>query len=314
MKYLSKVLLVLSLLLAVVACDDDALTPEANGSLILSSTPAGALISIDGVSTEQVTPATVEAKSGLRDVTLSLANYKDTTFAISVSPDQPSVVSVILKPSFVSLSVTSNPAGAAIWINGANSGQVTPYVFTDKTVGTYEITLKKDNFDDYMETVTLSENTNSVSAELVPMYATFSTIKLWETVGTTSTQPSGLDLSAGDALSITTSSGVNGNVDIYYSSEGFIVRSANGKNSMTRETYFKVAAGSDLTDGVDSPVKDANWATQIPDTQTGYVFLYDADGNYSKFKIVNRGGGVVGEAAWVEVSYIYNKAANSTKF
>lgn len=314
MKYLSRVLLILALVLVAVACNDNTVDPVANGSLVLSSTPAGALISIDGTSTGQITPATVDAQAGLRDVTLSLTNYRDTTFSVSVTAGEQGVVSVILKATVANLTVSSDPVGADIWIDGANTGKVTPYVFANKAIGSYVITLKKVNYEDYTETVALTGNSATVSAELMPMYATYSTIRLWETIGTTSTQPSGLDLSTGNALSISNTSGVNGNVDIYYSSGGFIVRSANGTNSMTRETYFKVAAGSNLTDGVDSPTKDATWATQIGDRETSYVFLYDADGNYSKFKIVNYGGGTVGEAAWVDVSWVYNKAANSTKF
>ncbi|MBU0473509.1 MAG: PEGA domain-containing protein [Bacteroidetes bacterium] len=318
MKYLSRVLLILTLVLVAVACEDNTVEPVANGSLVLSSTPAGALISIDGVSTEQVTPATVEAQAGIRDVTLSLVNYRDTTFSVSVTAGEQGVVSVVLKPTATDVTISSTPVGAEIWINGSNSGFVTPQVFTDMPYGNYTITLKKENFEDYTQVLVVSSSSTSLDVDLAPLYATYTTIRLWETVGTTSTQPSGLDLSTGEALSISSSSGVNGNVDIYYysSSDGsnYIVRSAKGENGMTRETYFKVAAGSDLTDGVDSPVKDANWATQIGDRESSYVFLYDADGNYSKLKIVNYGGGNPGDPAWVDVSWTYNKAVGSTKF
>jgi|GEM_PF-440899 len=315
MKYLGKILLALTLLLAVVACEDEnPVLPEEDGGVYVVSTPAGAQIFLNGENTGQLTPDTVDSKAGVQEITLSMANYEDTTFSISITAGQVGVVNVVLARNSADVTVSSTPVGAQIWINGSNSGFVTPQVFTNMPYGNYTITLKKENFEDYTQVLVVSGSSTSLDVDLAPLYTTYSTVKLWETVGTTSTQPSGLDLSTGSALSISTTAGVNGNVDIYYSSAGFIVRSANGENGMTRETYFKVAAGSDLNDGVDSPVKDANWDTQILDTETDYVFLYDADGNYSKFKIIARGGGVVGEPAWVEVSWIYNKAVGSTKF
>jgi len=315
MKYLGKILLALTLLLAVVACEDEnPILPEENGSVYVVSTPAGAQIFLNGENTGQLTPDTVDSKAGVQEITLSMANYEDTTFSISITAGQVGVVNVVLARNSADVTVSSNPVGAEIWINGSNSGFVTPKTFTNMPHGIYTVTLKKENFEDYTQVVTVAGTLVTLDVVLAPLYSTYSTIRLWETVGTTSTQPSGLDLSTGSALSISTTAGVNANVDIYYSSAGFIVRSANGENGMTRETYFKVAAGSDLNDGVDSPVKDANWDTQILDTETDYVFLYDADGNYSKFKIVARGGGFVGEPAWVDVSWIYNKAANNTNF
>ena len=47
---------------------------------------------------------------------------------------------------------------------------------------------------------------------------------------------------------------------------------------------------------------------------TKYVFLYDADSHYSKVKIVNWGGGNVGDPAWVEIKFWYNKTASDTRF
>lgn len=304
-------------LFAITSCDDDnPLSSDGNGKLSLTSNPSGAMIFLNGVNTGNETPDTLEATEGIHEIKLVKENYADTTFTFGFQANQVGIVTVELRAIVSEISVNSNPVGATIWINGTNTGEVTPFIFSNKISGEYEITLKAENYEDYTGTVTVGGGSEAnVNAELTPLYSAFSTIKLWETVGTTPDQPSGLDLSTSDALSITVSNGVNGTVDIYYSSDGFIVRSSNGHNQMTRETYFKVAAGSDLADGVDSPVKDGNWTTQIADTETSYIFLYDADGNYSKLKIVNRGGGNAGGAdAWVELSWIYNKAVDNTKF
>ena len=47
---------------------------------------------------------------------------------------------------------------------------------------------------------------------------------------------------------------------------------------------------------------------------SNYVFLYDHDGHYSKLKIVNSGGGVPGEPAWVEVQWYYNNTLLDNRF
>ena len=51
-----------------------------------------------------------------------------------------------------------------------------------------------------------------------------------------------------------------------------------------------------------------------PDREANYVFLYDHDGYYSKLKIVNWGGGVVGEPAWIEVQWYHNNTLLDNRF
>jgi len=291
----------------------------------------GALIEAGGkssVSNESGSFSIENIPSGEESVVVTKDGYEIYEEIISITADQPlkhnvfMVGSIMITGKIIDSETKEAISGVGIIINSrvASTDASGNYKFSNFAPGTYSIKVEKENYLSFQDELTLVKDNQVVVVnvvlvpDVVPIYVTYTTIKLWETVGTTSSQLAGLDLSSGDALSTTVSGGVNGFIDIYYSSDGFIVRSANGTNSMTRETHFKVAAGSSLTDGVDSPVKDATWETRIADTESSYVFLYDADGNYSKFKIVNRGGGVVGEPAWVEVSWIYNKAVNSTKF
>jgi len=45
------------------------------------------------------------------------------------------------------------------------------------------------------------------------------------------------------------------------------------------------------------------------------VFLYDHDAQYSKFLIVNRGGGSgPGDPAYVDVQWFYNKVVQDNRF
>jgi hypothetical protein len=217
-------------------------------------------------------------------------------------------------PTTGTLVVQSTPAGAQIWVDGTNTGKVTPDSVKNLSAGTHSFTLKLDGYKDTAQTgvsITAGQITTK-NITLTRAASTFGPVRLWETTGTTAAQPSGLDLSTGTAYGI--SSADNDKVDIYYSSNGFIIRSANGSSGMTRETYFKNGGATNINDGIDSPAKDGTWATQMTDRETNYWFLFDADQHYSKIKITSYGGGTPGNPAWVEVQLIYNEQQNSVVF
>jgi hypothetical protein len=212
------------------------------------------------------------------------------------------------------LFVQSTPTGAQIWVDGTNTGKVTPDSVKNLSAGTHSLTLKLDGYKDTVQTsvsITAGFTTNKLIT-LTSASLNFGPVRLWETTGTSAAQPSGLDLSTGLAYGI--SSVDKDKVDIFYSSTGFVVRSANGSSGMTRVTSFLVGSGTNLNDGVDSPAATASWLTQIGDREANYVFLYDNDLHYSKLKVTGFGGGTPGNPAWVEVTYIYNGQANSKVF
>lgn len=212
------------------------------------------------------------------------------------------------------LFVQSTPAGAQIWVDGTNTGKVSPDSIKNLSAGTHSLTLKLDGYKDSVQTgITITAgSTTTRNITLSRASLTFGPIRLWETTGTTASQPSGLDLSTGNAYGI--SSADKDKVDIFYSSTGFVVRSANGSSGMTRITSFFIGSGTNLNDGVDSPSATGSWATQIGDREANYVFLYDNDLHYSKLKITSWGGGTPGNPAWVEVQFIYNEQANAKVF
>lgn len=223
-------------------------------------------------------------------------------------------------PDTGNIVVNSTPQGAQIWLDDVNTNQVTPHTFADKDVAVYKVTLKLENYADTTLFVDVVKDQDAtINPTLKPLYQNFSTpVRIWETTGTTAAQPSGLDLSTGSAYG-TSDVANRGNIDIYYfsSSDGttFLVQSSHLNANMTRETFFKIGTASNLSDGVDSPAKDATWATAMTDREANYVFLYDADGNYSKLKIANFGGGTgPGDPAWVELIWIYNKAKDNRLF
>lgn len=215
-------------------------------------------------------------------------------------------------PSKGSVVITSNPAGAQIWQNGTNTNKVTPDSITSLDPGTYNFTLKLNGYRDTLVAATVTagqKSTLSVSLTSTATLQTYST-RIWETNAPGPNQPSGLSLSTGQAISL--SSTDKAKSDVLYSSNGYIIRSASGWSSnLTRETFFKRGAGTDLIDKVASPVKDASWDTKMADTASVYYFLYDADKHYSKLKITGRG---TSPLAYVDVQWIYNTAVDDPRF
>lgn len=217
------------------------------------------------------------------------------------------------------LFLSSVPAGAEIWVEGVNTGLATPDTVMDVDEGIVNYTLKLANYEDYSASVSVTGGQISVVSDiaLTPIIVEFGPVKLWETTGTTAQQPSGLDLSTGDAFGISDTDN-NGTIDIYYysSSDGttYLVQSADISSRMDRVTKFLVTTASDLNDGEDAPAVDGTWTDSMNDEETNYVFLYDADGNFSKLKIVAMGGGTPGDPSWIEVTYKYNTATGSQVF
>ncbi len=215
--------------------------------------------------------------------------------------------------------VTSNPAGAEIWLGANNTSQTTPDTIKNLDEGVYNVTLKLADYNDvtFSVSVTSGQTSNLTDVVLVSnvMTTLFVEVKIYETIGTTPSQPSGLDLSTGMAWGVSSDS--SGLVDIYYSSSGFLIQSAhlNSVQNLIRETDFFVGSSDNLFDDEDSPrIGEETWTDNISDSETNYVFLYDHDGHYSKLKIIRQGGGVPGDPAWVDVQWYYNNTVLDNRF
>ncbi len=218
--------------------------------------------------------------------------------------------------------LASNPAGAQIWLDGVNTSKTTPDTVKEVDEGLHNITLKLQDYNDTTFAISVAGGQTSVVTNLVLVSnivtTLFGPIRIYETVGTGASEPSGLDLSSGKAWGVTSDS--SGLVDIYYSTsgtggQGFLVQSADLFTGLIRETDFSISSATNLFDGEDSPLSSSGtWTNNMADDETNYVFLYDHDGHYSKLLIVNRGGGNPGNPAWVDVQWYYNNTAVDGRF
>ncbi len=305
-------LFTLSTILFLTGCDNKTDNPinADEGKLFISSTPTLADVFINGTSSGKKTGDTLTLPTGTYSVTLKKTLYKDTTFSVTVVTNQ--TVSRAVTLTEASFTVNSTPVGAKIYLNGVNTGSVTPAGIR-LAVGTNTITLSLAGYADTTFTVPADSANKSVSITLTALnYVEYTSVKIYESFSTASV-PSGLILSVGRASTI--GSGISkDSVDIYYKTAGYLISSAKDFG-LPRETFFKIGTGLTLNDGEDSPVKDNTWTLSVPDTETKYFFLYTADQNYAKTKIIGLGGGTsVSDPAFVELRWYYNKTMNDRRF
>jgi hypothetical protein len=141
------------------------------GQLVVSSTPEGAQVQIDGQGDPGwITPYTVTAIApGQHTIVLSKAGYGQETRTAEVTSANRASLMVHLTPLVASLAVASDPGGASIYVDGKDSLRVTPYQITlDK--GTHTILVRKAGFLDETTSVTaVVGQTTHYAATLRPL-------------------------------------------------------------------------------------------------------------------------------------------------
>jgi len=128
------------------------------GSRAVTSEPSGAEVWVAG---EQVgvTPWQVERKpSGTYDVRVALSEYLSDNTSVTVSDQQTAKHHVALTPNFGTLTVASDPPGAAIALNGADTGAVTPSTFERVTAGIAEVRLSLAGYGEWVERPTVERS------------------------------------------------------------------------------------------------------------------------------------------------------------
>ncbi|PIU58448.1 MAG: hypothetical protein COS89_00335 [Deltaproteobacteria bacterium CG07_land_8_20_14_0_80_38_7] len=144
---------------------------EAKGVLNIISEPSGATILLDGRTTGNVTPATLENLALNTDlkITLTKPDYKDFDQIINLQSSIPQRVSTELEKVTGDIFVTSKPDGAMIYIDNKDSGKVTPANIKDlKIKESYVIKLDKDGYKSWTKKVDVSGvETVNVEGELV---------------------------------------------------------------------------------------------------------------------------------------------------
>ncbi len=119
------------------------------GELSIDSNPGGAQITIDGQSAGAVTPFSLaNLTPGHHTITISKPGFAAETRGVDVSSGSKSVISVQLAPTTAAVAADSDPSGAAIWIDGKDSGRVTPARISFDKPGPHSFVFKKEGYLD----------------------------------------------------------------------------------------------------------------------------------------------------------------------
>ncbi|HIH27664.1 MAG TPA: PEGA domain-containing protein [Methanoregulaceae archaeon] len=138
------------------------------GTLSVSSTPAGAMVSLDGVE-RGMTPITITGVSGgFHQLRVTLQGYEDYSTRVAIWPGKTVTVPVTLKapsaptpvptplPTGITrtgtLSVTSTPAEAMVFLDGVERG-ITPLTISGVSAGLHQLRVTRQGYEEYSTTV-----------------------------------------------------------------------------------------------------------------------------------------------------------------
>jgi PKD repeat protein len=140
----------------------DFVLQELPGSIQVTSVPADAEISIDGVDTHARTNTTVDnVIPGLRTVRVVKSGYRDASMEVTVHSEETANADFVLEPLTAtgSIRVTSVPSGAEIFIDNLDSGRRTNDTIAGVPPGEHEVKVSLAGYWDaeMMVTVTAGE-------------------------------------------------------------------------------------------------------------------------------------------------------------
>ncbi len=128
------------------------------GSIVVTSYPTGAIAYLDGRAGQYTTATFTSVSAGTsHTVQVSMAGYQTYTTTVYVDPGVPTRVSANLVPSpreTGSLSITSSPDGADIYVDGRYGGS-TPAVVPGLAPGSHTVRVQKVGYDEFISTVTV---------------------------------------------------------------------------------------------------------------------------------------------------------------
>ena len=132
--------------------------PPAPGDLVVTSEPPGADIMLDGEDTGQSTPHTFADLEGGVTHTVSVSldgwNVQPGSRTVEVPFGSKVTVPFTLSQGLGSLAVTSDPAGAAIRLDGALTGELTPFTFEDLAPGDHTVAVELAYYTSVVDEIT----------------------------------------------------------------------------------------------------------------------------------------------------------------
>ncbi len=152
------------------------------GRLKLISSPAGAEVYLNGKKLPNVITPHIFEKIAPGNYHLELRKKGFANFqkSIEVLPSESRPLRATLKALSGQLKLTSNPAGARVWLNGRyQRGLKTPAKLADLPAGTYNVVLKKDGHRSYKKRIRVqSQKTAKLHGKLKSAFGEISIVAL----------------------------------------------------------------------------------------------------------------------------------------
>jgi hypothetical protein len=131
-----------------------AVLQQLTGSLNIKSKPSKAMIIVDGNEVGD-TPANItDLVPGKHLVAVRKEGYEDWTESVDIEYSKESALTALLQMIPGTLSISSEPSDAAIFIGSREAGR-TPLIIADPSSGSHNVAVKKDGYEDWKETVNI---------------------------------------------------------------------------------------------------------------------------------------------------------------
>ncbi|MCX9076234.1 MAG: PEGA domain-containing protein, partial [Candidatus Methanoperedens sp.] len=120
------------------------------GQITITSTISGAEVLLDGISRGKATPSLIldGISPGSHTVKCRLSGYADSETTVNLATSSTASVTCSLSQAPGSISVTSSPSGAEVYLDGALKGTA-PVMLKDVSPGKHVIWCKKSGFEDF---------------------------------------------------------------------------------------------------------------------------------------------------------------------
>ena len=157
------------------------LTPSAQtGNIQVVSSPSGAMVTLDRSKTANTPYTFYNIPVGTHEITIYMSGYQDFYTDVNVNNGQTAYINAVLQPTVTTgtLSVSSSPSGAAVYVDGSYRG-VTSTSVGNLVPGSHSVRLTKAGYQDWNGAVSISAGLTTylnptLTVDQQPTYATVS--------------------------------------------------------------------------------------------------------------------------------------------
>lgn len=225
-----------------------------SAKLVISSTPAGASVVLNGLS-KGVTPCTVDrVSSGNNRLVVTLQDYAPFQQDLRLEAGSEQKIDIELKPLPGALSILSTPAGAKVYMDDALRGQ-TPLVLDTVAAGSHTVRLELDTYETQTRTIELAKSqTKAEEFQLVRNSGSLVVV----------TDPAGVTVSLDGEAKGTTATGGERQPSAPLRIDP--VSTGQHKVLLARKGYFTVEKIVTVERGQTVPVRESMKRKFVPDT------------------------------------------------